>query len=217
MASYPTQKTDDVPVSYMAGKRSGTFSISVANLITFVIAVYAAACEEKIEQKISASLVASIAVCVVNFALLFAITISKSYIADQVMFGIVALLALIPTVLIFRLTCLVLTVSDVTDCASSSFITTMVAVIFSGSITLLSLVGVILVHLKQRRVRLSKPPRHLPNRREAEPMRERGNNAQGMTQSRDVGQQLGKQNYTNNDGCCDVCSECDPCLPFAFA
>ena len=82
-------------------------------------------------------------------------TISKSYIADQVMFGIVALLALgrpfdliaqelspnrvivVPTVLIFRLTCLVLTVSDVTDCASSSFITTMVAVIFSGSIILL--------------------------------------------------------------------------------
>ncbi|ETW85119.1 hypothetical protein HETIRDRAFT_168609 [Heterobasidion irregulare TC 32-1] len=198
------------------------------------------------------------------------------------MFGIVALLALVPTVLIFRLTCLVLTVSDVSDCASSSFITTMIAVIFSGSITLLSLVGVILVHLKQRRARLSKPPRHLPNRREAEPMRERGNNAQGMApsrergnnaqgmapsrergnnaqgmarsrergnnaqgmapsrergnnaqgmapsrergnnaqgmaRSRDVGRQSRKQNYTNNDWGCETCSECDPCLPFAFA
>ncbi|ETW85120.1 hypothetical protein HETIRDRAFT_424554 [Heterobasidion irregulare TC 32-1] len=111
--------------------------------VVFAITTYTATHEQKIS------------ICVTHFCLLLAITISKNYVAEKVMFWALALLGLVPAVLVFRASSeICVALSGDTKCEDSSAKATFATMAASIFPPLLSLIGGIQAYQKQRRSRL---------------------------------------------------------------
>lgn len=138
--------------SYVSGdKYYIVFLLSILEIFIVAITTYTATHE----QKISVNIATMIAICITHFCLLLAITISKNYVAEKIMFWALTLLGLVPAVLVFRASSeICVALSGDTKCEDSSAKATLATMAASIFPPLLSLIGGIQAYQKQRRSRL---------------------------------------------------------------